>query len=344
MGNEELGGFYYSTGDYAAAFKAYSRMREYCTTPKNICEMTLKLIMTAIVQENWMHVQSNTFKLSALGLKVEDADKVNPVIDPLRGLCSLVGSQYAEAAGFFLSTDPAYATSEAVAGICFPRAVISPNDIAIYGALLSLATMSRTDLQLHVLENAAFRTFLELEPHLRRAVADFVSGKYTSVLATLEAYRADYLLDHYLQRHVATIYDMIRRKSMVAYFAAFSRVSISTMAKAFGKDEQAMQEELVEMVRDGSLENARVDIVEGLLVSRTADRRVEVGQRALEAAKATEKELRLKLWRINMIEAGLVLTAPKGEGMERGYGGPPRGMEMRSGGGGRGKWGDKFRR
>jgi 26S proteasome subunit RPN7 len=32
MGNEDLGSHYYRIGDLANAVKAYSRMRDYCTT------------------------------------------------------------------------------------------------------------------------------------------------------------------------------------------------------------------------------------------------------------------------------------------------------------------------
>lgn len=335
MGNEELGAFYYAIGDYPSAFRAYSRMREYCTTPKHICELTIKLILTAVAQDNWLHVQSNIYKLTALSLTPTDAASIHPIVLPLKGLALLASSEYSASAQAFLATDPSYATLDPFTNISFSRAVISPNDIAIYGALLALATMSRAELTLNVLENADFRTFLELEPYLRRAVADFVGGKYTSCLKTLEAYRADYTLDLYLQRHVAAIYALVRRKSMVAYFAPYSRVAFSTLAAAFGvKEEEAMVAELGEMIRDGSLGDARLDYVERQLVAGSRDRRVEVGRGALEAAKKAEKELRLRLWRINMVEAGLGLKGKK-EPKEGGYGGGAR-EGLRSGDGGRG--------
>lgn len=338
MGNEELGAFYYNIGDYSSAFKAYSRMREYCTTPKHLGEMTLKLILTSIALENWMHVQSNIYKLKSITLKPSDSEKVAPIISPLRGLAALASANYAEAAIAFLDTDAGFATLEPIAGVNFARTVISPNDIAIYGALLSLATMTRSELRTQVLENATFRSFLELEPHLRRAIVDFVSGKYTACLAILESYRADYLLDVYLQRHVAAVYSLIRRKSMIAYFVPFSRVSIATMATAFDTTEDVLTAELTDMIVSGALRDARVDLVEGMLVERTADRRMEVVKRAVKVAEEKEKELRVKLWSVNCREYGLEVKAPKNEGglapnvAGGGLGG--RGMEMRRGGGG----------
>jgi hypothetical protein len=35
MGNEDLGHFFYDTGDYSNAQKAYMKMREHCTSNKH---------------------------------------------------------------------------------------------------------------------------------------------------------------------------------------------------------------------------------------------------------------------------------------------------------------------
>jgi COP9 signalosome complex subunit 1 len=331
MGNEELGAFYYTTGLHNLAFKAYTRMREYCTTPKHILEMTLKLIMTSIAQDNWLSVSANLYKLSSLTLKPSDEATLSPVVQPLRGIANLASSDYTMAASAFLSTEASYATNPPVAGINFQRTVLSPNDIAIYGALCSLATMSRTELRTRVLENTAFRTFLELEPHLRRCIADFIGGKYTSCLKVLESYRADWTLDIYLQRHIDRLLGLVRRKMVVAYVAPFSRVSIAKLASAFSVTsdpitEEVMTVELVEMIRDGSLSSARIDAVEGVLVAREGEAgRVAVAKKALEVAGKTEKELKLRLWRTNLMEAGLELKQDKKDAS----GG--KGMEMRSG-------------
>jgi COP9 signalosome complex subunit 1 len=351
MGNEDIGAFYYTTGLHNAAFKAYTRMREYCTTPKHILDMTLKLILTSIAQDNWLSVSANLFKLSSLTLKPSDEATLVPILQPLRGLAALSSGDFCGAAHAFLHTEASYATNLPVAGITFQRAVVSPNDVAIYGALCSLATMSRVELTSNVLENTAFRTFLELEPHLRRCIADFIGGKYTSCLKVLESYRADWTLDLYLQRHVNRILALVRRKMVVAYVAPFSRVSIAKLAEAFSVTsdpitEEGMTVELVEMIREGTLHCARIDAVEGVLVSREGETgRVAVAKKALDVAAKTEKELRLRLWRTNLMEAGLELKQEKkeaGSGNSGGgfFGGKGqdggRGMEMRAGGGGGG--------
>jgi len=123
---------------------------------------------------------------------------------------------------------------------------------------------------------------------------------------------------------------------MVAYFAPYSRVAFSTLAAAFGvQSEEAMVAELGEMIRDGSLGDARLDYVERQLVAGSRDRRVELGRGAFEAAKKAEKELRLRLWKINMVEAGLGLKGKKEP--KEGYGAGSR-EGLRSGDGGRGGW------
>ena len=311
MGHEDLGQFYYDTGDYAASFKSFSQMREYCVTPKQISEMTLNLVLVAIAQSNWMAVSANVFKLPSLQLKPDEKTRLEPIIMPLRGLVSLATAAFREAASLFLAADPAFITMEPVAGIAFNKQVLTGNDVAVYGGLCALATMGRAELQKEVIDNTNFRNFIELESHIRRMINAFCGAKYEQCLAILEAYRADYLLDVYLQPHVARLYGMIRRKSIVAYFMPFSRASMASMAQTFGIGEEEMERECLEMIRDGSL-SARVDPVDGELIAKESDARTEVLQRALDMAEKQEKALRLKIFRINMQAAGFEVKTPKG--------------------------------
>jgi len=311
MGNEELGAFYYDIGDYFSASKAYTRMREYCTTPKHVSELSQKLLLVAIAQGNWMAVTTNVYKIQNLGLKPEDKSRISPLLAPLLGLADMASGNYRSAAIHFLATDPAFINLEPSAnGVHLNRQVLTANDIATYGGLCALASMDRAELSNAVLDSASFRNFLELEPHIRRAVTCFCGSKYTQALAILESYRIDYLLDIYLQNHVKDIYSQIRRKSVVAYFRPFSRVELSVMAEAFSTTSEELEEDLVEMIRAGFLD-ARVDLVERVLVATKEDQRAKVHERALKMAGEREKALRLRLFKINMQAAGLEMKAPK---------------------------------
>lgn len=268
-----------------------------------------------------MAVQSSLYKLQnqCASLKPDDKNRIEPLLPPLRGLVSLGMVNYRDAATAFLQTDhevwlsfadPAATNTGYIAAVPVHRAIISPNDIAIYTGLCALATFSRVELQQHLLDNEKFRQFLELEPQVRRAINCFCSAKYTACLQILESYKADYLLDIYLQRHVEVLYGMIRRKGIVAYCRPFARLTLSAMANTFKTTPEVLQGELIDQIRSGALD-ARIDIVDGVLIMKQEDERKVIYTRALEMAKEHERQLRLKMWRFNVIEAGMELQAPK---------------------------------
>lgn len=344
MGNEDLGHHYYTVGDYTNAYKAYTRMREFCTTPKHLVDMSLRLVLVAAAQDNWMAVQSSIYKVQSSNLKSDDALKTNHVVSPIAGLANLCSGNYSTAADRFLECDPAFiqGTDSSTAplagigsgqGIVFQRQLLTPNDVAVYGALCALATLNRAELQARVLDNTDFRTFLELEPHLRRVVAYFIGGKYTQALEILEGYRSDYLLDVHLQRHVPELYATIRRKALTAYVLPFSRISFAAMAAAFtitptsssvgtkspaatrtgsgAAAQDALEEELVALITGGHLPGFRIDAVGRELVCLARDERRLAYEQALRVADETERALRLRLYRVNMIAAGLEVRSGK---------------------------------
>lgn len=321
MGQEDLGTHYMSTANLDASAKAYQKMREYCTTPKHIAEMTVKLIYIAILTPSWLPALSSCQKLRALSLKPEDKARFDPIAQACSGLASLGTSNYRAAATSFLSVDPSYVNIGPLAGIDFSRCVMTGNDIAVYGGLCALASMDRQELQTQVLENVDFRNFLELEPHVRRAISFFCGGKYSQCLATLEAYRADYLLDIFLSPHINALYQAIRSKSIIQYFIPFSSVTLSALAAAFphvsasaaGTANAAylIEEELVDMIQNRTLD-ARIDVVNQVLEAPPKDTRDDAHRGVMEAADDIEHQLRLRLHRMNMVQAGLEVQGPKG--------------------------------
>lgn len=44
--------------------------------------------------------------------------------------------------------------------------VLAPGDVAVYGALCSLASFSRPEMKTRIIDNIAFREFLELQPEV----------------------------------------------------------------------------------------------------------------------------------------------------------------------------------
>jgi COP9 signalosome complex subunit 1 len=263
MGQEDLGNHYFAIGDYPNAFKAYSRMREYCTSPKQIAQMTFKQLHVAVFQKNWPVTGSYQLKVQSLQSSETERAMYEPILMATVGLAHLQQSNYRDAAMAFLNVDHSYTNLEPQAGIIFQRQVISPNDVAVYGALCALAKMDRGELQRRVLENSTFRPLLELEPHLRRAISMFCASKYTSCLGILESYMADYLLDMYLQDHFLILYRLVRSKCLVQWFSAFSVVTWDEIEKAFPQAVTGMsiEQELTTMIKSGELD-ARLDLVD----------------------------------------------------------------------------------
>ncbi|KAK4943419.1 hypothetical protein LTR66_014605, partial [Elasticomyces elasticus] len=285
MGHEDLATHQYHNSQLEAAGKSLSKMREYCTTPMNIASMTLKQVVVAIAQSLYHQALTYLQKVRVMSLKPDDKARVDPVVEACSGLAHLCCGQYKEAAAAFCTVDPSFMSNGPVAGINFAKEVLTGNDIAVYGGLCALASLNRHELTSKVLENANFRSFLELEPHIRRAINAFCGGKYSACLGALEGYRADYLLDVYLSSSVADLYSRIRTKSIVAYFLPYSCVQLSSLAAAFpaphsaaadtphdaddaadaDEDTDAMESELTAMIQSGAL-RARIDTVSRLLV------------------------------------------------------------------------------
>ncbi|KAF2789472.1 PCI-domain-containing protein [Melanomma pulvis-pyrius CBS 109.77] len=317
MGNEDLGHFYYACGDWVNAHKAYYRMRDHCTSNKHLTDMTLRLVFVSIAQGSWLGVQTNLAKVDSSQLKGDERTKLEPIISACHGLAQMCTNSLRDAAKDFIRTPPLFLTAEPAAGITWQREVLSGNDIAVYGGLCALASMDRNELQSQVLGSGDFRNFLELEPQIRRAITLFCNSKYSACLEVLEGYRNDYLLDVYLSKVLATIYSRIRTKSIVQYFIPFSCVTLDEMALKFQVTGEfaSIEDELEEMINSRIL-NARIDLVDRLLISPPTNPRYDVHSDALSMAEKYDHTLRLRLTRLNLLSAGLEIRSDKGQGKE----------------------------
>lgn len=254
MGNEDLGKHYESIGDLNKAMEAYSRMKPDISTPKHIMDVAKHVINLALQRQDWAIVSSQVNKMIGNNQTPDEEAALQPYLKVVAGIAYLGQERYLEAALSFLQTvQPTAQTS-------YYTDIVSPNDVAIYGGLLALASMDRTDLQAKVLDNSTFRFFLEVEPQIRRAVSQFVNARYSACLATLESYRQDCLLDIYLQRHVKHIYNEIRTKCIVQYLVPFSCATLQNMNEAFAAPGESIEKELVTIIKSGRL-NARIDAI-----------------------------------------------------------------------------------
>jgi COP9 signalosome complex subunit 1 len=250
MGNEDLGKHYQAIGELTKAFEAFARMRQDVSIPKHIVDVSKHLIEVGIEQRNWIAVLSNVQKIKTVQASSPEDISAQQYLAAAEGLATMDSEHYYNAAISFLSAETGMGAS------C--NTIISPNDVAVYGGLCALASMGRNELQKKVLENSHFRAYLELEPHIRRAITFFVNSRYTNCLDILESYRADYLLDVHLHKHVENLYYLIRSKSIVQYFIPFSCVTLESLNAAFAPPGKSIEKELSMMILRNQL-NARID-------------------------------------------------------------------------------------
>lgn len=65
---------------------------------------------------------------------------------------------------------------------------MSPGDIAIYGSVCALASLSRSGFKAQVLENLSFGVYIEQEPHVREMIEAYMASNFKGVLETLGKY------------------------------------------------------------------------------------------------------------------------------------------------------------
>ncbi|KAM0275900.1 hypothetical protein ACHAQH_007287 [Verticillium albo-atrum] len=307
IGNEELGRHYENIGDLNAASDAYGRMRPDVSTSKHIIDLGKHLVDLTVMRRDWSMVLGNLTKIT--GMQSEEEKGPQTYAKIVQAIALMNMDKFSEAARSFLQIDVG---KEVKDGVEYNN-IASPNDVAIYGGLLALATMDRKDLQRKVLDNQNFRTFLELEPHIRKAISLFVNGRYSACLAILNSYLPDFLLDIYLQKHVKAIYALIRSKCIVQYVAPFSCVALSSLNEAFASPGASIQVELVTMIKSGLLQ-ARINTIEQanagilfgqLLVAVNPNQRAAMQTQALATTKAYENEALERIRRMGLVGADM---------------------------------------
>lgn len=254
MGHEDLGKHFEAIGDLEAAMDSYWKMRPDVSSAEQLVDIGKLLVRIAIERRDWKTVSNHLSKhVNATNDSDPKTQALKTYSKIANGIALLGQERYKEAAYSFVEA------SSDVPPSVYER-IASPNDVAIYGGLLALATMDRNELQANLLDNDSFREFLQREPHIRRAITQFVNGRYAACIEILESYRPDYLLDLYLQKHVPKLYADIRTKSIVQYLKPFSCVRLETMQKAFNGPGPSIEDELFTMIKEEKL-NARIDSI-----------------------------------------------------------------------------------
>ncbi|CAG8467089.1 8975_t:CDS:2 [Ambispora gerdemannii] len=296
MGHNELGDHHYNCGSLTNALKCYSRTRDYCTTAKHIIEMCLNVIKVSIELGNYSHVHSYVIKAESTP---DIPSVVQAKLKVAAALANLDSNKYKVAARLFLETgfDLSNNYSE----------VISPNDVAVYGGLCALASFDRAELKSKVIDNAEFKQFLELEPHIRELIHGFYHSKYALVLDILEKWKNDYFLDLHLHNHLETLYDNIRKKALIQYFSPFLTVDLNKMAQSFCTEVPKLERELAKLITENQIQ-ARIDSHNKILCAKQQDQRSGIFQKSLKMGEEYEKNTSAMLLRMNLLKANLVVN------------------------------------
>ncbi|PVD38769.1 hypothetical protein C0Q70_01392 [Pomacea canaliculata] len=306
-GHDDLGDHYLDCGDLSNALKCYSRARDYCTNPKHVVNMCLNVIKVSVYLQNWSHVLSYVNKAESTP-ETESAKEANLTTQSrlkcAAGLADLATRKYKSAAKYFLQTSFDHCD--------FPE-LLSPSNVAMYGALCALASFDRQELQVNVISSSSFKQFLELEPQLRDILHNFYDSKYASCLKLLAEIRDNLLLDMYLAPHVSSLYTQIRNRALCQYFSPYLSADMRKMAAAFNTSVGALEDELMQLILDGQI-NARIDSHNKILYAKDTDQRSSTFERALAIGREYQRRTKALVLRSAVLKNQIHVKSPPREG------------------------------
>lgn len=346
MGHRDLGAYYRSVGDNATALKHFTKSREYCTTSQHVLDMCLSVLELLIEQRNYTHIPTYVFKAdaaldaaSASAAKSEkdaaaaangasaapqklvttgtagpalkktisaEREKVQSKLDFASALSHLGQGNFEKAATTFLRLGSADQLGDWIGKL------VASGDIAVYGVLCALSSLSRSAIKAQVLENSIFGVYIEQEPYVRELIEAYMGSNFKAALEILAKYRTRHFIDIHLFPHVVDLTALIRNRAIVLYFKPFSSIKLDRMSAAFGWTVPEVERHVVALIQSGDI-NGRVDSQNKILQAKTTDHRSELFDRAIKAGNEMQSANRKLLLRMRLQQADLVIRAPKGQ-------------------------------
>ncbi|KAF8336548.1 26S proteasome subunit RPN7-domain-containing protein [Cantharellus anzutake] len=320
MAHRDLGEYYWSVGDPPQAIKHFNKSREYSTSSQHVLEYALSVLQLLIETCDYAHISTYVFKAEGALSPPETKDK--------KGAAPPAGSAAAAAAASAAlnpDREKAIAKMEFASGIshlsagsyekaafAFSRLsrslddwlgkVIAPGEVAIFGVLCALASMSRNAIKVNYCENENFGIFYEQEPYIGEMLDAFMANKFKTVLELLERYSSKHSLDIHLGRHVSRLSTEIRKRSIVLYFQPFASARFEKMSAAFGISPSEMESMAVQLIQENRID-ARVDSQNKAGAhtwKKDTDPRMVLYKRALKTAEETQRSTDKLLWRMKL--------------------------------------------
>lgn len=275
--------------------------------------MCLNVIKVSVYLQNWSHVQSYVNKAESTPEMAEQHGKDGGqiVLTKLKcaaGLADLATKKYKSAAKYFLQANFDYCD--------FPE-LLSPCNVATYGALCALASFDRQELQKNVISSSSFKLFLELEPQLRDIIHKFYESKYASCLKLLGEIKDNLLLDMYLAPHVNVLYTQIRNRALCQYFSPYLSADMRKMAEAFNTTVPALEDEIMQLILDGQV-NARIDSHNKILYAKDTDQRSSTFEKSFAMGKEYQRRTKALILRSAMLRNQIHVKSPPRDGGQGG--------------------------
>merc|ERR1712096_138600 len=108
----------------------------------------------------------------------------------------------------------------------------------------------------------------------------------------------------YLAPHINTLFSMIRNRGLVKYFSPYSSADLSRMATSFNTTVADLENELMKLILDGSIQ-ARIDSHNKVLLAQDVDQRSQTFSRAVEMCELYQRRARMLLLRSAVLKAGI---------------------------------------
>lgn len=309
-----LGDLQRDSGDGAAAVRLYLRARDFATAPEHHAAVHVAAARAALEIGGSATVSACVAKLESLCApptmapppgEQQQQPPTPPAVVQGAAMGRLIGAlqllqsrSYRNAARKLHDVDPALLVTTAGAELL--ATVASPRDVALYGALCSLATLDRGELKRHVLDNASFREWLDAAPDVRELVEQFYAAQYGPCLAALERMRSELLLDLYLSAHAAELLQRIRERAITQYFGPYASVDMRKMAAALGMPLPDLERDLARLIAAGHIA-ARIDSQNKVLLARHDDQRSATFDQALAAGEDFAADARGLILRVDLL-------------------------------------------
>lgn len=314
ISHDELGEFYFKRGKFKNARGEYMRTRDYCSEIPQILETCTNVIRVNLIIREYDQVDIYV----TLGEGAPGSEEYPEILAKLSccgGLAMLAKKKYRDAATRFLSVKAGPSDEEMASFQKSLSEVMSVEDIAIYGSLCALATMSRKELKTEVIDNAAFHNILETMPEMRDLVHDFYMTKYSSCLKYLAKMQGEFDLDLYLGAgHCARLYKMIRTRALIQYIEPFVTVDLKRMAQNFNRSVEDLESELFLLIDNGDIQ-MRIDTKRSCLIRKTDNVRTKSLSSAVSQGQACLYQAEAMLLRMSLVSNDLRVSSSDRSGV-----------------------------